>query len=556
MENACLELNRTKGTMDNPEAQVAVNCDQCDIKKVQSYCDICFVNLCKACVGEHLSNLSSKHKVVPFQQRQYTFDQLKFQTELEEGESYVYPRYKEMESELRAFNKKKEEMKGDLEELETVLYPQYKEMESEIHEEKSEIESEYETLTSAVTQQGENWHKEIELIVNKQKSEIDEMKHRHLAILEKQEAEITRLINELEQKVVSVKETLDSNNIAVTTSYNSINDRLRVLPVKANCSLPTFTPNTIKEEHIHLIRQCFGSLTTFSVLYERDIQSAEEVHSKNDDVFSADPQLITTINTKLTNLHNITCFKDESVWISGEESLIKLYNLKDALVNGFQTRSGNAPYDIAVSKSGNLIYTDRDFKAVYKVINEQIKELIRFRDWTPYNICVSSNGALLITLGRNKKHSKIVRCKASVETQTIQYDTHGKPLFSIDSFTVYSKYICENKNLDICVADSKAQAVVVVNQAGLFRFRYTGHPTAGKKKRFCPIGIASDSYCHILTTDVNENRIHILDQDGKFIRYIDNCDLLCPWGLCVDIKDNLFVVECHSSKVKKIKYLN
>ncbi|XP_061177447.1 uncharacterized protein LOC133186232 [Saccostrea echinata] len=463
-----------------------------------------------------------------------------------------------MESELRAFNKKKEEMKRDLEELESILYPQYKEMELGLCKEKSKIDSEYETLTTAVCKQGEIWHKEIELIVSKHKSEIDEMKHKHLAVLEKQEAEITRLINEMEQRILYVKEILDSNNIAVTTSYNSVNERLRILPVKANCSLPTFTPNTIDEEHIHLIRQFFGFLTSLSITFEEDndIKATDGAHSRSDTVLLAEPQLIVTINTKLTNLHSISCFKDEKVWISGEENIIKLYNLKDSLVKVIQTRSGNAPTDITVTKNGNLIYTDRDFKAVYKVINEQIKELIRFRDWTPYNICISSKGGLLITMGRNKKHSKIVRCKASVETQTIQYDTDGKPLFSVDSFTVYSKYICENKNLDICVADGKAQAIVVVNQAGLFRFRYTGHPTTTKKKRFCPIGITSDSHSHILTTDVNENRIHILDQDGKFIRYIDNCGLLCPWGLCVDIKNNLFVVECHSSKVKKIKYLN
>ncbi|XP_052705249.1 uncharacterized protein LOC128181035 [Crassostrea angulata] len=274
-----------------------------------------------------------------------------------------------------------------------------------------------------------------------------------------------------------------------------------------------------------------------------------------------EPQVITEIDTYYGLLIGITCLNDTEVWTRGNGKIMRLYNLHGKQVKSIETKSGNDPGDITVTRNGDLVYADNKDRTMNIVKNKTIETVIKLRKWKPDRVCSTSCGDLLVFMvSDDYKQAKVVRYSGSKERQTIQYSDKRQPL--LPSGDTYIKHICENRNQDVCVSDYDAGAVVVFDQAGKLRFRYTGPPPITKesacsdpyKRTFLPAGITTDSQSRILIVNYHDQFIHIIDPDGRFLRYIDNCNFCAPWGLCVDSKDNLYVAERGTRKLKKIRY--
>ncbi|XP_011430067.3 tripartite motif-containing protein 2 [Magallana gigas] len=547
-------------------AQDVHRCDLCETAIVHSYCDVCHVNLCKPCIGDHISDGYDKHKIVPFKERRSTLIYPKcethphkvcelqckdcnnisicsFCTASEQHRGHIFVQISTV------YKAQKETIKKDAEELVNTLSPTYEEIARDLENQLANLDGGYEKLTSAMSKQEEQWHREIDIVINKMKTEISEIKVKHRDILQKHLNEIKQIQSLIEQTLRAINEIEKSTEVSPTIAYSSKIREFSKLPPKIQVSMPTFIPKPIDREKLYSL---FGQVTPLSTAAEGKVLSLIQPNTPVGELLD-EPELVATIQTGYETLRCVACLNDGSIWTSGKTNDIKCFNSKGSLLQTVKQKSGKYPNDIAVDSDGDLLYNSGATRTVCKVKNGQTEEMIRLLEWTPSKLCVTSTGDLLVTMfSDDKTQSKVVRYSGSTEKQTIQFDYKGKPLYSGNNT---SKYITENRNNDICVADWAAGAVVVVNQDGKLRWRYTGHPSVTKNKSFEPLGITTDSQSRILTADSYNHCIHILDQNGQFLRYIDNCDLKDSTGLCVDNNDNLIVCGLYKGNVKKIKYL-
>ncbi|XP_078312494.1 uncharacterized protein LOC111132642 [Crassostrea virginica] len=539
-------------------AQDVLLCTLCKTEVAVMHCNVCHTHLCRDCVVIHFSDKSQIHTVVPIVQFLSTLNYPKCpnhptkQCELHCQQCNVpfctscissgqHSGHKAINI-YEDFDVEREVLKKKLQELENSIFPKYEEAASNIQIQKADQRKNSQKLTAELNKHGEALHKEIKNIIQSKQAEIDVMDRKHQAALEKQKDAINRTITEMKQVIQDLKNLLDTCNVSLVSKYQSRNEEFRKLPHKLKMSLPTFQSVKINKEQI---MKLFGSLTPLSIETEEQgytVPTPGAESSPSNRTLLDVPQIITELDTGSEYLYGVSCLSDEEIWTrGGEENNLKLYNLRGELMKSVRSKSGNVPQDIAVTRSGGLLYTDYRDSSINLVSGTQIQTLIKLRGWNPRGVCTcstSSEDLLVIIDSDDEKQSKVVRYSDSTETQSIQWDDQGKPLYSSKDI----EYLSENKNLDICVADNDASAVVVVSATGKLRFRYTVLPSTPRES-LSPFGITTDSQSNILTSDNNNNRIHIIDKDGHIIRFIDNCGLLCPWGLCVDPRDNLFVVE-------------
>ena len=218
----------------------------------------------------------------------------------------------------------------------------------------------------------------MNIIIRRKQSEIEDIEKQHTAAIEKHKDVIFKALNEIKQAILDLNSLLDTSDVGLVSKYRSRVEEFRKLPHKLQISLPNFSPQKINREE--LLKQ-FGALSPLSIETEEQgytLPSLGAESSPPDRPLLDFPRLINDIpTTGYGELYNVSCLNDEEMWASGDNEIMKLFNLKGEILRSVQTKSWNMPSDISVTRRGDLVYADDDDRSVNHLGITQIQRLIK-----------------------------------------------------------------------------------------------------------------------------------------------------------------------------------
>jgi hypothetical protein len=446
------------------------------------------------------------------------------------------------------FSDKKKKFEKETKEIESTIIPEYTKKHEETESKISFIMAEFDALHKEKEEYRKSWHQEVDTIFNTVGSLMESIKENLLAALNSHQSKLNSQIPGMTQTVQQNKEILKSNNVSAVTNYQSKLEEYRNMPADVDVKLPSLDTNTIQGREMslefsdykaNLTQTAMSSLTeeTSHLSLQRLLEQAKS---------------ITTILTGVHPLRNVACVGVDEAWVCGKDKTIRRVDIHGSVRDTVTTTRQCWPGDITVTRQGELVYSDANNRTVNIVRHGRTETLITPQGWHPEKLCSTKSGDILVSMGTiDVSQRKIVRYQGHTVTQEIDRDEDGEPIYKAGK---YALYVVENNNGDVCASDANAYTVIVVNKSRRVRFRYDGTP-ARRKKSFDPQNLVTDSMSQIIVADWNSACLHILDQNGQFLRCVDNCGLDDPLGLSVDSEGRLWVGLAKSGEVKVIQYM-
>ncbi|XP_078330473.1 uncharacterized protein LOC144624512 [Crassostrea virginica] len=550
-------------------AQDVITCDLCD-NAAQQFCNSCQVTLCSDCVSKHTDAFKSlSHEIAPFLDRKtklvlpacHEHSGQRCEVNCKKCNKPVCLKCivsgthkgHDVEELTETHENKIRNIKSDTEEIQAKLIPKYQKEDVEIGKKISKTKSKIDDLGKKSRKLRKLWHEEVDNIFDKIDSLSQSLTEKNLNALQEYHNKIRDLISEMNTIVKQNEKLFNSNKLSEVNEYQSKLNKYQDFPEHVDLELPSLRANI--DQGKELIIKIGGYRATLKQMspptLSADVSRLKTARGKLMDQV----RVIATIPTNYKPLWGVACVGGAEAWTYGKNQTITRIDIHGAVRDTVTTTCQYGPNDISVTRERELIYSDGISETVNIVRHGESETLITPpQGWIPWKLCCTRSGDILVHVFKGsglQRKNKIIRYQVQNMKQEINKDGQGNPIFKNGGNPLY---MSENNNGDVCLSDRNANTMVVVDHTGRVRFRYDGTP-ARREKSFAPRDIVTDALSQIIVADIDNNCLHILDQNGQFLTCVDVCGLKKPRGLSADSEGRLWVGLLDTGEIKVIKYL-
>lgn len=544
-------------------SQEAIKCDLCD-KPTEHFCNSCQKNLCKKCVRKHVTKLSSlSHDIVQYKNKlQLLFPECRLhqgqrcEVQCLQCKTPICVRcligsHKSHDAVelLELVQIRREEIQKETGEIEEELIPEYSKTDANLKDKLAKITKEFLMNEQEKERQRKLWHQEVDKIFDTLDSLNNSLKQRNLESITSYQTRIKTIAQGMIQTVQQNKQILKSNKASDFADYTSKLIEYRDVLTDLDAQMPSLIGKEVEGKELTIEMGDFRAILTHTLLYS---MAAEALHPPPAYKLLEKPIIVASFPTEVSPLLRLSCVGEKEAWFINAHQHFLRINIHGSVEEKFTDLFSAWP-DIAVNKQGELVYSNIFNRTVNIVRKGKSKTLIKMPEtWTPDRLCCTRSGDILVCVSTTGNCQTIIfRYHKTKITQTFDKDENGEPILKNGDVL---PFITENNNEDICVSDCNANDVVILSKKGRVRFRYNGAP-AKTRKPFSPRDIVTDTLNQIIMADYNNSCLHILDQNGQFLKCVDNCELDQIGPLSIDGEGRLWAGLSSTGKIKVIQHL-
>ena len=568
----------------------AVPCNICDNPTAIFYCNTCEDALCPICKEHH--EKSKGHEVVPYAEKEdpkyyanvccathkakaaeYWCDTCDVSicglciTKKHKG--HVFCMITTIVSE------KRKAMQFETNIIRNKTICKWEEILQQIRKITSEFQDNIDKIAKKLVARAAEMHKEVDAILFQSQRTLKEVKTLGLSKLQKQEKYVTDRLQQYKSDVNKYENQLKDTDQSALLQFKEGS-------MQSKAKLPSFEISTVfikGENDTSAMQKIFGELSAEGIRVSKGsalnttkvINKSKEKDQSTSNEETSDSSKTESIQTNsassnaqkslipeptvesefLVDNHNahIAIVQHDLAWIQTGFRSVQMMN-SDGSVRD-EIRNNSNITDITLSLDGDLLFTDASSNI--KLVSKQ-KEITTLFEliWQPTGLCSLPNNDLLVAFGRCGK-VKV-------------FNNEGIIRHNLDHIKFrYPWRVAVNKvNSEMYVSDHEKFGctgrywgkVIAIGADQQLRYEYSGQ---GEHK-ICPQGVCTDQMGHVLITDYNKHCVHILDQDGQFIRYLltSNQGLYKPMTIDVDSNSHVWVGRCLTlgkGQVKVVRYL-